>query len=138
MRITNPMVADTVLGNLQNNMAALEKLERQISSGKRINRPSDDPPAVETVETYQRWTEKLSTLLGGGVTASGCLAIIVLAAVVSVIASTMRLLLTRRRMEVEVLKLVGASDAFVRRPFVIEGAPTALAALLTTPTGSRR
>jgi len=79
-------------------------------------------PAVETVETYQRWTERLSSLLGGGVTASACLAVIVLAAVVSVIGSTMRLLLHRRRIEVEVLKLVGATDAFVRRPFVIEGA----------------
>lgn len=79
-------------------------------------------PAVETVETYQRWTERLSALLGGGVTASLCLAAIVLAAVVSVIGSTMRLLLHRRRSEVEVLKLVGATDSFVRRPFVIEGA----------------
>lgn len=79
-------------------------------------------PSVETVETYQRWTERLSSLLGGGVTASACLAVIVLCAVVSVIGSTMRLLLHRRRIEVEVLKLVGATDSFVRRPFVIEGA----------------
>jgi cell division transport system permease protein len=79
-------------------------------------------PAVETVETYQRWTERLSSLLGGGVTASLFLAVIVLAAVVSVIGSTMRLLLHRRKAEVEVLKLVGATDSFVRRPFVIEGA----------------
>lgn len=79
-------------------------------------------PAVETVETYQRWTEKLSALLGGGVTASACLAFIVLCAVISVIGSTMRLLLHRRRAEVEVLKLVGATDGFVRRPFVVEGA----------------
>jgi cell division transport system permease protein len=79
-------------------------------------------PAVETVETYHRWTERLSSLLGGGVTASLCLAVIVLCAVVSVIGSTMRLLLHRRRAEVEVLKLVGATDAFVRRPFVVEGA----------------
>lgn len=79
-------------------------------------------PAVETVETYQRWTERLSSLLGGGVTASACLAFIVLCAVVSVIASTMRLLMHRRRIEVEVLKLVGATDGFVRRPFIVEGA----------------
>jgi len=79
-------------------------------------------PAVETVETYQRWTERLSSLLGGGVTASLFLAVIVLCAVVSVIGSTMRLLFHRRRIEVEVLKLVGATDTFVRRPFVIEGA----------------
>jgi cell division transport system permease protein len=79
-------------------------------------------PAVDGVETYERWTERLSSALGGGVTAAGCLALIVLAAVVSVVGSTMRLLLQRRRIEVEVLKLVGATDAFVRRPFVIEGA----------------
>ncbi|EYF06668.1 cell division protein FtsX [Chondromyces apiculatus] len=79
-------------------------------------------PAVESVETYARWTERLSALLGGGVTASTCLALIVLCAVVSVIGSTMRLLLHRRKIEVEVLKLVGATDGFVRRPFVLEGA----------------
>jgi cell division transport system permease protein len=79
-------------------------------------------PAVESVETYQRWTDRLSSLLGGGVTASACLALIVLCAVVSVIGSTMRLLLHRRKIEVEVLKLVGATDGFVRRPFVLEGA----------------
>ena len=79
-------------------------------------------PAVETVETYQRWTYRLSSLLGGGVTASACLAVIVLCAVVSVIGSTMRLLLHRRKIEVEVLKLCGATDAFVRRPFILEGA----------------
>jgi cell division transport system permease protein len=79
-------------------------------------------PLVESVETYQRWTERLSSLLGGGVTASAGLAIIVMCAVMSVIGSTMRLLLSRRRIEVEVLKLVGATNSFVRRPFVIEGA----------------
>ncbi|MBL9026280.1 MAG: ABC transporter permease [Myxococcales bacterium] len=79
-------------------------------------------PSVESVETYERWTERLSSVLGGGVTAAACLAIIVLAAVISVVASTMRLLLQRRKIEVEVLRLVGATDHFVRRPFVMEGA----------------
>jgi cell division transport system permease protein len=87
-------------------------------------------PAVETVETYQRWTARLSSLLGGGVTASLFLAGIVLCAVVSVIGSTMRLLFHRRRIEVEVLKLVGATDSFVRRPFVIEGATQGAAGAL--------
>lgn len=91
-------------------------------------------PCVDTVETYEKWTDRLSSLLGGGVTASVFLAAVVLAAVVSVIGSTMRLLLHRRKSEVEVLKLVGATDHFVRRPFVIEatlqGAAGAVAALL--------
>jgi cell division transport system permease protein len=79
-------------------------------------------PSVESVETYQRWTERLSSLMHGGVLASAVLALIVLAAVVSVIGSTIRLALHRRRAEVEVLKLVGATDSFVRGPFVVEGA----------------
>lgn len=79
-------------------------------------------PQVETVETYERWTERLTSLLAGGVTASGCLALVVLAAVVSVVGATMRMLLQQRRIEVEVLRLVGATNAFVRRPFVVEGA----------------
>ncbi|NRA36130.1 MAG: ABC transporter permease [Polyangiaceae bacterium] len=79
-------------------------------------------PAVETVETYQSWTQKLSGLLSGGVSAALLLAIVVLAAVVSVVGSTIRMALQRRSVEVEVLKVVGATDAYVRRPYVIEGA----------------
>jgi cell division transport system permease protein len=79
-------------------------------------------PAVEQVETYGAWSERVGTLLMGGVTAAGLLAIIVLAAVVSVVASTIRLSLQRRRVEVEILKLVGATDSYVRRPLVLEGA----------------
>ncbi len=79
-------------------------------------------PAVDTVETYEKWTDRLSALLGGGVTAALFLAVIVLGAVVSVVGSTMRLLLQRRKIEVEVLRLVGATDNFVRTPFVVEGA----------------
>jgi cell division transport system permease protein len=78
--------------------------------------------AVERVETYAAWSDRLATLLAGGVTASGLLALVVLAAVVSVVSSTIRLALQRRRIEVEVLKLVGATDDYVRRPYVVEGA----------------
>jgi cell division transport system permease protein len=79
-------------------------------------------PAVESVETYGAWSERLASLLTGGVSASLLLAGVVLAAVISVVSSTIRLSLQRRRIEVEVMKLVGATDAYVRRPFVVEGA----------------
>jgi len=78
-------------------------------------------PAVDDVETYQSWTEKLGKLVRGGLAAAGLLALVVFAAVLAVIGSTMRLVLQRRRTEVEVLKLVGATDAFVKKPFIIEG-----------------
>jgi cell division transport system permease protein len=77
-------------------------------------------PTVDDVETYQSWTERLARLVRGGVAAAALLAVVVLAAVLAVVGSTMRLVLQRRRTEVEVLKLVGATDAFVKKPFVVE------------------
>ena len=100
--------------SVQSEVAAgrLEKLSQQLGA----------LPAVERVETYGAWSDRLAMLLAGGVTASGLLALVVLAAVVSVVSSTIRLALQRRRIEVEVLKLVGATDDYVRRPYVVEGA----------------
>jgi cell division transport system permease protein len=99
----------------------LEKLKAQLGA----------LPSVDGVQTYEAWSERLGALLGGGVTASLLLAAVVLAAVVSVVSSTIRLSLQRRRIEVEVLKLVGATDDYVRRPFVVEGAAQgAIGALL--------
>lgn len=78
-------------------------------------------PSVDDVETYQSWTERLSRLVRGGVAASALLAIVVLASVLAVVGSTIRMALQRRRVEVEVLKLVGATNGFVKGPFVLEG-----------------
>jgi cell division transport system permease protein len=87
-------------------------------------------PAVDDVETYQSWTERLARLVRGGVAAAALLAIVVFASVLAVIGSTMRLALQRRKTEVEVLRLVGATDGFVKGPFLIEGsAQGALGAL---------
>jgi cell division transport system permease protein len=82
-------------------------------------------PAVDDVETYQAWTERLAHLIRGGVAAAALLALVVfasvLASVLAVVGSTIRLALQRRRTEVEVLKLVGASDRFIKGPFLVEG-----------------
>jgi cell division transport system permease protein len=78
-------------------------------------------PSVDDVETYQAWTERLARLVRGGVAASALLALVVFAAVLAVIGSTIRLALQRRKTEVEVLKLVGATDRFVKSPYIIEG-----------------
>ena len=90
----------------------LEKLKAQLGA----------LPSVESVQSYEAWSERLGSLLTGGVSAALLLASIVFAAVVSVVSSTIRLSLERRRIEVEVLKLVGATDDYVRRPFLFEGA----------------
>jgi cell division transport system permease protein len=78
-------------------------------------------PAVDDVETYQAWTERLSRLVKGGVAAAALLAVVVFTSVLAVVGSTIRLALQRRRTEVEVLKLVGASNRFIKGPFLVEG-----------------
>jgi len=78
-------------------------------------------PIVDDVETYQAWTERLEKLVRGGVAAAALLAVVVFAAVLAVVGSTIRLALQRRKTEVEVLKLVGASDRFVKGPYIVEG-----------------
>jgi cell division transport system permease protein len=78
-------------------------------------------PCVDDVETYQAWTERLAHLVRGGVAASFVLAIVVFASVLAVVGSTIRLALQRRKAEVEALKLVGATDAFVKSPYILEG-----------------
>ena len=46
MRITNNMLVKNVTNNLYKNLARMDKLNKQLSSGKLINLPSDDPVAV--------------------------------------------------------------------------------------------
>lgn len=46
MRITNSMLINTVLRDLNTNMGKMSKSQEQLSSGRRINRPSDDPVSL--------------------------------------------------------------------------------------------
>ncbi len=96
--------------------------EKATSRIERLGQQLEELAAVETVETYAAWGERLDRLLAGGITVALILLAVVLAAVVSVVGSTMRLALSRRSREVEVLKMVGATDSYVRGPFVLEGA----------------
>lgn len=86
--------------------------------------------AVEDVETYQSWFDRLDSLLATGRVASSAIAVLVLLCVLFVVGSTIRLAIAGRRDEIEVLKLCGASDGFVRGPFVVEGAVQGLVSAL--------
>jgi len=119
--------SEAVLAQLPNDAfpASLEVTLDDDTGASRIQHLADTLaalPSVESVETYKSWTARLASVLRAAVVASAILAAVVFAAVVSVVASTIRLTLQRRRIEVEVLKLVGATDDYVGRPFVIEGA----------------
>lgn len=76
---------------------------------------------VESVVLDLAWLQRLFALLqllGRAVT---LLAVVLGAAVVLVISNTIRLSVEARRDEIQIIKLVGATDAFVRRPFLYTG-----------------
>jgi cell division transport system permease protein len=76
---------------------------------------------VEDVETYRSWFSQLQMLVSAGRLVAFGLAVLVLLCVIFVVGNTIRLAVAGRREEIEVMKLCGASDSFVRGPFVIEG-----------------
>jgi flagellar hook-associated protein 3 FlgL len=54
MRVTNRLMADTVLNSLYKNTQQLLKLQEMVSSEKRINRPSDDPIGMGKILDYRK------------------------------------------------------------------------------------
>ena len=54
MRVTNKLMADTVTGNLFKNIERLLKAQTVLSSGKKINKPSDDPIGMGKVLDYRK------------------------------------------------------------------------------------
>ncbi|EAQ97667.1 permease-like cell division protein FtsX [Congregibacter litoralis] len=78
-------------------------------------------PAVEEALLDTLWLQRLQSLMTLGRRAVQLLALLLLAAVVLVLGNTIRLAIESRRDEIVIVKLVGGSDAFVRRPLLYTG-----------------
>jgi cell division transport system permease protein len=77
--------------------------------------------AIDQVKNRKDETTKILTATRVVKLAMGGLAVLLVIASILLISNTIRLSLFSRRREVEVMKLVGATDSFIRWPFVIEG-----------------
>jgi cell division transport system permease protein len=78
-------------------------------------------PMIDEVKNRRDDTQKILTATRVVKLSMGGLAILLVLASILLIANTIRLSLFSRRREVEVMKLVGATDWFIRWPFMIEG-----------------
>jgi cell division transport system permease protein len=78
-------------------------------------------PAIQSVSNKQSDTKKILEVTNLVTITAAVLTVLLVLASVLLIANTIRLSLYARRREVEVMKLVGATDWFIRWPFVIEG-----------------
>jgi len=78
-------------------------------------------PAIKNVSNHTEDTQKILTITSIVKWALFGLTLLLVSASILLIANTIKLSLYARRREVEVMKLVGATDWFIRWPFVIEG-----------------
>ena len=76
---------------------------------------------VARAELDQAWLERLFAILSLIERAAWVIGLLLSAAVVFIVGNTIRLDIENRREEIEVMKLLGASDAFIRRPFLYSG-----------------
>jgi cell division transport system permease protein len=78
-------------------------------------------PSIQSVSNKKGYTKKALELTSAVKWGGLAFAVLLTIASILLIANTIRLSLYARRREVEVMKLVGATDWFIRWPFVIEG-----------------
>ncbi len=77
--------------------------------------------AIDDVRNREEDTDKILSATGLVKALTAGLAALLIFASIALIANTIRLSVFARRREVEVMKLVGATNWFIRWPFVIEG-----------------
>jgi cell division transport system permease protein len=78
-------------------------------------------PKLEKVQLDSAWANKLEALLKFGRLAVLVLAVLLSFALVAITFNTIRLQILTQRDEIEVSKLIGATNAFIRRPFLYFG-----------------
>jgi cell division transport system permease protein len=76
---------------------------------------------VELVQADFKWLQRLAGLLALGDAVVTVLSVLFSLAVVVVVANTIRLDVASRVEEIQVLQLVGASNGFIRQPFLYSG-----------------
>jgi len=76
---------------------------------------------AEEVQYSREWVAKLSSFIRFIQLAAVVIGVFLAAATLFIISNTIRLAVYARREEIEIMKLVGASDMYVKVPFVLEG-----------------
>ena len=107
----NPLPDAYIVYPKQQDAVALEALRNELQKWHRVDKAQLD----------SAWAHKLEALLRFGRMVVLLLASLLGLALVAVTFNTVRLQVLTRRDEIEVSRLIGATDAFIRRPFLYFG-----------------
>lgn len=107
----NPLPAVVILRPKQTQVSSQEELITQLQA----------LPEVEEAQLDLAWVKRLYYIMELGQRTIIALGVLLSLAVLLVIGNTLRLAIENRRQEIIVIKLIGATDAFVRRPFLYTG-----------------
>jgi cell division transport system permease protein len=108
----NPLPGVIVVTPQEVDKVALEALRLRLA----------ELPRVQQAQLDLLWVERLSAMLKLGERFVFGLTLLLVMALLLVIGNTIRLHIENRRVEIEVIKLVGGTDSYVRRPFLYMGA----------------
>lgn len=108
----NPLPGVVVVTPSEVDKPALEALRQRLA----------ELPRVEVAQLDLVWVERLAAILKLGDRFVFGLTVLLVSALLLVIGNTIRLHIENRRTEIEVIKLVGGTDSYVRRPFLYMGA----------------
>ncbi len=78
-------------------------------------------PHIEHIKVDMEWVERLHTFLNFATKLSNALLILLALAVILIIGNTLRLAIQNRNEEIQILKLIGATEPFIIRPFLYSG-----------------
>ena len=143
---SNPLIADTLLISRED---ALQQFKQSSGFGESINQLKDNPlphsiivqpvhdidtlsiktllaklqgrPEVDIAKLDTEWLERLYTLIELAKRIVIIISLLFSFAVLLIIGNTIRLDIQNRYQEIIVTKLIGATDAFIRRPFLYGG-----------------
>jgi len=99
----------------------LTEVHRTSEGAKRVAKAVQGEAMVEEVAYGETWVQKLDRLILMFFVVDLIVGIAIASATLFVVANTVELTMLARRESIEIMKLVGATDAFIRRPFFFEG-----------------